>query len=438
MMEPNKSDQYNLPNRRREFFKISVSAFAFPFIMDKSLLSSNLKPENVIMKELSTDPKSIIGGYGKWAASLIKPVPSLSFRNPNWKDLSSWYTEASAKTAELIACPARTKIPPKVTIDKKYAYDGLEFEEISWQLPYGRRTKAIVLKPQGATGPLPAILGLHDHAGKKYFGYRKIVRTSDDQHPLLNEHQATDYDGKAWANEIARKGYLVMVHDAFTFGSRRVFYEDIEGLEGSVMDTTKRDDADPEKSENIEAYNLWATEHEHVMAKSLFCSGTTWPGVFLSEDQAALDILSARKDVLPDKIGCGGLSGGGLRTVYLAGMDTRIKCAVCVGFMTTWQDLVLSKSFTHTWMTFTPLLPSYIDFPEILGLRVPLPTLVQNNNQDELYTLSEMKNADQILREVFEKAGASDKYEGKFYDGSHKFDTNMQTDAFNWFDKWLK
>ncbi|MEJ7682350.1 MAG: hypothetical protein WKG06_31770 [Segetibacter sp.] len=30
--------------------------------------------------------------------------------------------------------------------------------------------------------------------------------------------------------------------------------------------------------ENIEAYNEWAGDHEHVMAKSLFCAGTTWPG----------------------------------------------------------------------------------------------------------------------------------------------------------------
>ncbi|GAB3806606.1 hypothetical protein GCM10028819_42320 [Spirosoma humi] len=229
-----------------------------------------------------------------------------------------------------------------------------------------------------------------------------------------------------------------MVHDTFAFGSRRVLYEDLQGLEDSPANIIGRTDGDPETSKNIEVYNAWAAEHEHIMAKSLFCAGTTWPGVFLSEDQSALDILSARTDVIAGKIGCGGLSGGGLRTVYLAGMDTRIKCAVCVGFMSTWKDLVLTKSVTHTWMTFTPLLPNYIDFPEILGLRVPLPTLVQNNNQDVLYTLSEMKEADKILAEVFKKAGASENYVGKFYDGPHKFDAAMQTDAFNWFDKWLK
>jgi dienelactone hydrolase len=432
------SDQQDLPNQRREFLKSSVSALAFSFTLKKDLLSSVLLPTNRMINELPIAQKSIIGGYGGWAASLLKPVPPLSFRSPKWKDVPSWHKEASAKAAEVIASPSRSTTPPKVSVDKKYVYDGLEIEEISWQLPYGRRTKAVVLKPQGVTKPLPAILGLHDHGGKKYFGYRKIVKLSDEQHPLLKEHQASDYGGKAWANEVAKRGFLVMVHDTFTFGSRRVFYEDCQDLEDSVLDVSKRSDADPEKRENIEAYNLWAGEHEHVMSKSLFCAGTTWPGVFLSEDQTAVDILSARKDVIPDKIGCGGLSGGGLRTVYLGGMDKRIKCAVCVGFMSTWEDLVLTKSITHTWMTFTPLLPNSIDFPELLGLRVPLPTLVQNNNQDVLYTLSEMKKADQILKEVYDKAGASDKYAGKFYDGPHKFDAEMQVDAFNWFDKWLK
>src|SRR5690606_6475675 len=113
-----------------------------------------------------------------------------------------------------------------------------------------------------------------------------------------------------------------------------------------------------------------------------------------------------------ERLGCGGLSGGGLRSVYLGGLDARVKCVTCVGFMSTWDDFLINKSFTHTWMTFAPLLPNYLDFPEILGLRVPLPTLVQNNNQDELYTLSEMEKADHILKDLYEKAGAHDRYLG--------------------------
>lgn len=122
----------------------------------------------------------------------------------------------------------------------------------------------------------------------------------------------------------------------------------------------------------------------------------------------------------------------------MGGLDTRIKCAVCVGFLTTWKDFVLHKSYVHTWMTYVPMLPREMGFPEILGLRVPLPTLVLNDTKDELFTLSEMEAADKILAEVYKKANAADKYRCSFHPGPHKFDRIMQAEAFDWFDQWLK
>jgi dienelactone hydrolase len=249
----------------------------------------------------------------------------------------------------------------------------------------------------------------------------------------MKEHQQGYYSGYAWANEIARRGYVVLVSDAFTFASRRVMLQDVpERLRKG------RNDENPENLDNIKAYNDWAGEHEHVMAKSLFCAGTTWPGVFFAEDRKALDVLSAREDVDANRMGCGGLSGGGIRTVFMAGLDPRIKCAVDIGFTSTWTDFLLNKSFTHTWMTYVPLLPNELDFPEILGLRVPLPTLVLNDSEDQLYTLPEMKRAEQILTDVYKKAGAENKFKCSYYPGPHKFDSDMQAEAFNWFDKWLK
>lgn len=434
-------NEFRVIDSRRKFLKNSFQAsVALPFICANSDLSATslkyISDSQTTFHNMGKE-KSIIGDYGQWAASIRKSPSELSYTNDKWNNTELWKKEATNKTKELLSSPSISEVPV-VTIEKKYVYDGLEIEELSWQLPYGRATKAVLLKPRGVSKPLPAILGLHDHAGLKYFGYRKIVKTSDDQHPLLKELQTTYYGGKAWANEIAKRGYVVLVHDTYAFGSRRVRYEDVDGLTYGELNVTDKADTDPEKAENIDQYNQWSREHEHVMSKSLFCAGTTWPGVVLAEDQIALSILSNRKDVDADHIGCGGLSGGGLRTVYLGGLDPRIKCAVCLGFMTTWDDLILNKSYTHTWMTYTPLLPNYLEFPEILGLRVPLPTLVLNNNQDDLFTLSEMKKADEILAKVYKKANAKDKYQAKFYDGEHKFDVQLQTDAFAWFDQWLK
>jgi dienelactone hydrolase len=431
-----------MKTKRRDFLKwtsllglTAASPNAFSFSEENLSLASGELAKNMSAGGLpmSEENLSIIGQYGPWASSLNEgKLPSHSFRKSEWSNLATWKEAARKKLLDRMAVPD-IGATPKVTLKKQYTYDGLHIEELSWQLPYGRPTDAILLKPANATGRLPAILGFHDHGGNKYFGTRKITKTSDQQHPLMVSHQEDYYSKRAWANEIAKRGYVVLVPDAFTFGTRRVMMQDVpEHMRNGLTDQ------DPENQNNIKSYNDWAGQHEHVMSKSLFCAGTTWPSVFFAEDQKALDVLSARSDVDTNNIGCAGLSGGGLRTVFMGGLDNRIKCAVCVGFMSTWQDFLLNKSYTHTWMTYVPIVPNELDFPEILGLRVPLPTMVLNDSDDFLYTLPEMKKADSILAEVFKKANASDRYKCSYYPGPHKFDAQMQDEAFAWFDKWLK
>ena len=88
-------------------------------------------------------------------------------------------------------------------------------------------------------------------------------------------------------------------------------------------------------------------------------------------------------------------------------------------------------------MAYVPLLPRELDFPDILSLRAPLPTMVLSTRQDELFTLPEMRAADGMLRAVYGKARASEHYRCSFYDGPHTFDLPMQDEAFAWFDRWL-
>jgi dienelactone hydrolase len=427
-------------SKRRDFLK-------FAGFTGVAFAQGGMLPSTVFGRGSSVDPKTpppipdqedaaglnMIGAYGAWANSLRgDKLPAFSFRQPNYTNVDKWRKAARQRLTDRLAIPA-IGVSPKVTVNKQFTYDGLHIEQITWQLPYGPPTEAILLKPANATGKLPAVLGLHDHGGNKYFGCHKITKISDNQHPLMKVHQEHYYTGTAWANELARKGYVVLVSDAFAFGSRKVLPEDVP----MKLSNGLKNPADTDH-EGIAAYNTWASDHEAVMAKSLFCAGTTWPGVFFMEDKIAIDILAARPDVDADNIGCGGLSGGGLRTAFLSGLDPRIKCAVNVGFNTTWTDFLLNKSFTHTWMTYVPLLPNELEFPEIMGLRVPLPTLVLNDSEDQLYTLTEMQKAESILADIYKKAGKSDHFKCSYYPGLHKFDSDMQAEAFKWFDRWLK
>jgi dienelactone hydrolase len=375
---------------------------------------------------------NMIGAYGEWAARHIPDPPRLSFRQPMFANVDAWRGVARARYRELLLGPDGAATP-KPVLQHQLEFDGLSIEHLEWQLPYGPPTEALLLKPVGTKGKLPAVVGLHDHGGNKYFGLRKITRMSKDPHPLMIRHQEHYYGGAAWANELARRGYVVLVHDTFTFGSRRVRLADVPAnIRNNMVE------ANPEAEDEIQRYNQFAAQHEHLMAKSLFCGGMTWPGVFVFDDMRAVDYLVSRPDVDATRVGCAGLSGGGLRTVMLTGADERIRCSCCVGMMTTWRDYLLNKCYTHTWMVYVPGLPRDLDYPEVLGLGAPNPVLVLNNRQDALFTMPEMERADRILTEVYKKAGAPDHYHASFYDGPHKFDREMQKEAFAWFDRWLK
>ncbi len=374
---------------------------------------------------------NMLGAYGPWAADLIGEKPGeLSLRNDRWDDLEIWRAAAHEQVRQRLAQPP-VNDKPTVTVHERYQHEGLAIEKLSWQLPYGPPTEALLLKPAGAQGKLPAVLALHDHGGNKFFGHQKITMTGQPRHPLMERH-GRYYDGIAWANALAKRGYVVLVHDTFGFGSRRVRLADVPEVIRNGCSDPAWDDIT-----GIEQYNQWAAGHESIVAKSLFCAGTTWPGVWLTEDQRALDVLCAQPEVDPKRVGCAGLSGGGMRTVFLGGLDDRIRCAVCAGMMSTWRDYLLYKSHTHTWMIYVPLLPQLLDYPELLGLQAPRPTLVLNNIDDQLFTMSEMVRADQILAAVYAKAGAAEHYRASFYPGPHKFDQPMQTEAFAWFDQWL-
>lgn len=378
--------------------------------------------------------RNILGAYGPWVAQFQSETSGcLAAELSAQKDFAAWRRKAQNRVWAFLAAPELPKV--KVKVVTRGQYEGVCWESLSWQLPWGPRTEAVFLKPASAKPGkrLKAILALHDHGGKKYFGWRKIASIGPDLHPLLAEHRADDYDGLAWANEAAKRGYAVLVHDTFLFGSRRIRYADV--LPQLVRDKT--DVKSDESAAAIDAYNLWAGAQESCIAKSLFCAGTTWPGMFLREDQAALSVLCSRPDVDPKRVGCGGLSGGGLRTVFLAGLDKRIRSCFCAGFFTTWRDLLLNKSFTHTWMTYLPHLPRELDFCEILGLRAPKPTLVLQCDKDPLYTLSEARQAARKVAKIYRHAGAPRAFRFSLHSGGHQLNRDMQEEAFAWLDREL-
>jgi hypothetical protein len=135
---------------------------------------------------------NMLGAYGKWAAQSLPDPPRLSFRQLMFNNVDTWRAVARARFLEAIHCPSPAATPI-ATLQHQFEFEGISIEHLQWQLPFGPPTEALLLKPAGTQTNLPGIIGLHDHGGDKYFGYRKITRMSKDPHPVILRHQNQYY-----------------------------------------------------------------------------------------------------------------------------------------------------------------------------------------------------------------------------------------------------
>ncbi len=323
------------------------------------------------------------------------------------------------------------ELPEEVRTEHVWERDGLSGEEVSWWVGYGPRTHAYVLKPAGMSDPLPGIVALHDHGGFKYYGKEKIADGPYDPPQVLIDYR-NGYGGRAFANALAKEGYIVLIHDTFLWGSRKFPYEDIPQDIRAMTEQLQHANPAPAVPDEIDLYNQAAGYHEHLVAKYCNLLGTNLAGVVSHEDRIAVNYLLSRPDVNEGGVGCIGLSGGGNRGALLQATHQSIRAAVIVGLMSTYPGLLDHNVYSHTWMFYPSGWSRYGDWPDLAACRAPSPLLVQYDEEDPLFTLEGMKAAHEKLTAHYASVNCPQAYTGQFYPGPHKFDLAMQSAAFAW------
>jgi len=340
--------------------------------------------------------------------------------------------ETQLKVREVLGWCDHPEEPAEVCLEKTWDQDGLIGEELSWSVGYGPRTHAWFFKPAGASGPLPAVLALHDHGGFKFFGKEKIAVGPEQPLPYLTYYREQYYGDRAWVNALAKAGFAVLVHDTFLWGSRKFPEAEMRAsLDIEIPSAIHNAEQAPGLPPEIAVYNFLAGHHEHFVAKYCNLLGTSLAGIVAHEDRIALNYLRSRPDVQAGKAGCMGLSGGGNRAGLLRATAKGLKAAVVVGLMSTYAGL-LDHNVHHTWMFYPYLWSRYGDWPDLVACQAPAHLLVQYDLDDELFTQEGMRDAHQRLCELYGYAGNEEGYTGQFYEGPHKFDLNMQEAAFSW------
>ncbi|MGQ9881010.1 MAG: dienelactone hydrolase family protein [Armatimonadota bacterium] len=345
--------------------------------------------------------------------------------------------ETQQRVRETLGFRFSNERPRLVRVERRWVRDGIEGEEVSWSVGYGPRTYAWVLKPEGVGEPLPGVVALHDHGGFKYYGKEKIADGPEETPPVLVPFREQYYGGRAFANALAKEGFVVLVPDTFLWGSRRFPLEDIPPGDRNAGAATLSWWKNEHTPDEIALFNSVSAFHEHTVEKYCHLLGTTLAGVVSYEDRVAVNYLASRPDVRGDAIGCVGLSGGGCRSALLQATSDRIRAAVIVGMMSTFEHLLDHNVITHTWMFLPWGWARYGDWPDLAACRAPSPLMVQYDLDDGLFTQEGMRAAHQRIAEHYRSVGKPDHYVGEFYPGGHKFDLQMQASAFAWLRKRL-
>lgn len=346
--------------------------------------------------------------------------------------------ETQQRVREVLGFCNQPEMPRDVQSEQRWERDGLIGEEVSWSVGYGPRTHAYVLKPANTNQSLPGIVALPDHGGFKFHGKEKIADGLTAPPPVLVEYRKQLYGGRAYANALAQAGFVVLVPDVFLWGSRKfpldAMPDPVRDITAAALKASPPDDATPFE---IAQYNTAAYHHEHWIAKYCNVLGTSLAGVVSHEDRVATNYLLSREDVIPNRIGCIGLSGGGGRAALLNATHDHIAATVIVGLMSTYEGL-LDHNMSHTWIIFPFGWARYGDWPDLAACRAPAPLLVQYDLDDKLFTEQGMRDADSRLRAHYASVSNPGAYVGQFYPGPHKFDLEMQASAFAWLKQSLK
>ncbi|MCC5929708.1 MAG: dienelactone hydrolase family protein [Cyclobacteriaceae bacterium] len=357
---------------------------------------------------------------------------SLSYLSKDWPDLEAWRLMGRAKMNDLLNY-APIPVPLNAVVLDTIKKEGYTRYIVEYSITEHRRGGAFLLVPDGLTEPAPAVIALHDHGGFYFFGKEKIVETENPPEDL-RQFIDRSYGGRTYADELARRGFVVLCPDAFYFGSQRI---DISKVSENFTRIYPELQSSDEKL-RIAEFNRFANAHENIMARYIFGSGATWPGILFHGDRIAVDYLLSLPQVDPKRIGCTGLSIGGFRSAHLFAMDSRISVCVDAGWMTSYPEQIDNHFRNHTWMIYIPGQLDWLDLPDVTSLSAPKPLMVINCIQDNLYTMAGMQSAVDKLDTIYKKLNASDRFQVKWYDVPHSFNVEMQDDAMDWLEHWLK
>lgn len=232
--------------------------------------------------------------------------------------------------------PEKTPLKPRVTgILEREAY---RIEKVIFESRPDFLVSANLYIPKGRSFPLPGVVGSCGHS--------------------VNGKAAIPY--QAFAQGLARQGYVVLIFDPIGQGERIQYLDDTHS-----------------KS------TVGAGVHEHLLGGNqqfligeFFGTWRAWDGI------RALDYLLSREEVDPRHVGITGNSGGGTMTMWLSGLEQRWTMSAPSCAVTTFRRNFENELPADTEQCPPSVLKLGLDHGDFLAALAPKPVIIVAAEQD--------------------------------------------------------
>ena len=305
------------------------------------------------------------------------------------EDLASWQKlKRENFLAALGDFPERTPLHAQVTGQREFS--DYRMEKILFESQPGFFVSGLLYLPK-VEGPHPAVLMPCGHTAIAKAGavYQRA------------------------AISMAKAGIAAFCYDPIGQGERRFFL---------------KPDGTPEFPSSTDEHQLLGVGA--TLLGSNLARDMIWDGM------RALDYLQSRPDILPDKLGCTGVSGGGTMTSYLMALDDRIAAAAPACYLTGFRRLLETIGPQDAEQNLHGQIAAGLDHADFVLLRAPHPVLIMAATHD-FFDITGAWNAFRQAKRFYTRLGFPERVDLVEADTKHDLGLEMREASARWFRRWL-